>query len=202
MIVRWRGRNGIGPPGDADRDREQHGVHRLGHEEIRDPLDVGDDPPAFGNDTGHGRELPVEQHDLGHGAGRRRATAHRDPDVGVLQRECVVHTVARHRNHVTTLLQRGHDRPFLVRGHASHHTGSIEHLTQLVGRVGKVAAVDRTIGIHDADAHGHRADGPRTVARDDLAHHSLVAEVADRLGGVVADPLLEQHERRGLETVG
>ena len=52
------------PAGDHHRDREERRVHGLGHEEVRRPLDVGDHPPAFGDDAGQRRELAVEQHEL------------------------------------------------------------------------------------------------------------------------------------------
>ena len=61
------------------------------------------------------REPAVEQHDLRDRARRRRAVAHRDADVGVLQRERVVHAVAGHRDDVPAALQRPNDRALLLR---------------------------------------------------------------------------------------
>jgi len=55
--------------------------------------------PTFGDTPGSTANLPVEQHELGDGPRRGGALSHRHPDVGVLQRERVVHTVASHRDH-------------------------------------------------------------------------------------------------------
>ena len=54
------------------------------------------------------------------------------------------------------------------------------HLLQRLGDAGEVAhpVVD------DAHARGHGPDGPRAVARNDLARHPLLVEVTDRLGRV------------------
>ena len=120
-IVRWRGRNGYGQPAITDRDREQHRVDGLGDEQVRRPLDVGDDPAALGDDAGHRRELAVEQHELRDRAGRRRR---RSPS----RRRCrrpsaqrVVHAVAGHRDDVALRLQRADHRPLLVRRDPAEH---------------------------------------------------------------------------------
>ena len=105
----------VRPARDTNRDREKHRVDRLGDEQVRDALDVCDHPPALGDDAWHVRELVVEKHNLRDGPRRGRAVAHRDADVGVLQRERVVHAVAGHRDHVTASLQRRDDRPLLLR---------------------------------------------------------------------------------------
>ena len=57
----------------------------------------------------------VEQHELRDRPGGRRAGSHRHADVGDLQRERVVHAVARHRHDVAARLQRLDDRLLLVR---------------------------------------------------------------------------------------
>ena len=67
MIVRCRGKNGNSCAGEADGDGEDGGVDRLGHEQVRHPLDVGDHPPALADPRQRG-EAVVEQHELGHAA--------------------------------------------------------------------------------------------------------------------------------------
>ena len=79
-------------------------------------------------------------------AGRRRARAHRDADVGVLQRQRVVDAVAGHRDDVPARLQRLDHRPLLVRRHPTEHGVLLEHLGELVEVLGKLAGVDRPIG--------------------------------------------------------
>ena len=165
----------VRPPGEPHRDREEHRVHRLGDEQVRDALDVGDDAAAFGDDAGHRREAAVEQHDLGDGARRRRAVAHRDADVGVLQRERVVDTVARHRDDVAARLQRADDRALLVRRDPAEHGRAFEHVGERVLVLGELTRVDGIAGIGEADAAGHRADRPRVVAGDDLQRDTLLA---------------------------
>ena len=146
------GQERVRPPGEPDRDREQHRVDRLGHEQVGDPLDVGDDAPAFGDDARQRREAAVEQHDLGDRARRRRAVAHRDADVGVLQRERVVDAVAGHRDDVPTRLQRADDRALLVRRDPAEHGRVLEHVGERVLVLGELARVDGVAVDREADA--------------------------------------------------
>ena len=95
------------------------------------------------------------------------------------------------------------DRPLLVRRDPAEHAEfASSTLAELVGVVGELAGVDRA----SAPAMPTRAATAPTVRglspEMTLQRHALVAEVADRLGGVVADLLLEQHERGRLEPVG
>ncbi len=182
MIVRWRGRNGYGQRSDPDRQGEQQRVHRLGDEQVRDPLDVGDDAPALGH---HARAAPRTGRRAARSARRRASPARRCPSrsrVGVLQRERVVHAVARHRDDVATLLERGDDRALLVRRDPADDRGRLEQLAQGRRIVGELATVDGTGRTLDADPGRDRADRPRVVARHHLARHALRREVAERLG--------------------
>jgi hypothetical protein len=86
-------------------DRQHDRVGRLGKEQTGHPLDVGDDPPAFGHHAGHHREAPVEEHNLRHGASGGCAVAHGDADVGVLESQRVVDAVTRHGDKFSIVLQ-------------------------------------------------------------------------------------------------
>ena len=68
-------------------------------------------------DRPHDRgEVVVEEHEVGRLAGHVGAgPAHRDADVGLVQRRAVVDTVPGHGHHVTASAQRGGD-PQLVFG--------------------------------------------------------------------------------------
>ena len=127
-IVMWRGRNEIRPPRDADREREQQRVRRLRDEQVRDPLDVRDHAPALGDDAGHASRTcrraapPARRH------ASRRARAHGHTDVGVLQRQRVVHAVAGHRDDVPAPLERRHHRPLLLRRDPPEHRVVLEHV--------------------------------------------------------------------------
>ena len=146
MIVRWRGRYGYGQLMTDHRDREQHRVDGLGHEQVRRALDVGHHPPALGHDAGQGRELAVEEHELRDGARRGRARAHRHADVGVLQRQRVVHAVAGHRHDVALRLQRADHRPLLLGRDPPEHPVLLEHLGHLVLVLGELAGVVAAVG--------------------------------------------------------
>ena len=65
-------------------DRQDQGGREggLDHEELGDPADVGEDPPALADARGDGREVPLEQDDVGRAARDRRAVAERDRDLG------------------------------------------------------------------------------------------------------------------------
>ncbi len=151
-IVTWRGRNGYGmgsksaiseiTPADADEQRQEHGVHRLGEEQVGDALDVADHPPALADHVGQRGEAVVEQHDLGHGPRRRTARAHRHADVGVLEGEHVVDAVAGHRHGVASRLQRADHRPLLIGAHPTERGRLLERLGEGVPIVGERAGVD------------------------------------------------------------
>ena len=131
----------VRPADHRHRDREQHRVDGLGHEQVRRPLDVGHHPAALGHDAGQGRELALEQHELRDRTRRRRARTHRHADVGVLQRQRVVHAVAGHRDDVALRLQRTDHRPLLLRRDPAEHPVLLEHLGHLVLVLGQLAGV-------------------------------------------------------------
>ena len=140
-IVTWIGWNGNSSgsvpkifdakPGQPDEHRQQHRVHRLGEEQVGDPFDVADHPPALADDVRQRGELVVQQHDLGDRARRRAARAHRHADVGVLERQHVVDAVAGHRHGVPARLQRVHHRPLLVGPHPAERGVLVQRVGQL-----------------------------------------------------------------------
>ena len=68
-------------------------------------LDVGEDDAAFFDRRDNRREVVVEQRDgRGFLADVRASDAHRDPDVGLLERGSVVHAVSGHRDDVPSFL--------------------------------------------------------------------------------------------------
>ena len=67
--VRCRGRNGNGSWTMPIGHRHQRPVHRLGEEQLGDPLDVADHLAALGDHVGQHGEAVVEQHELGDRAG-------------------------------------------------------------------------------------------------------------------------------------
>ena len=74
---------------------QQHRVDGLGQKQIRNSLHIVDNASALGNDVRQHCERPVEQHELGDRARRRRSGAHGYAYVGVLKGEDVVDPVAR-----------------------------------------------------------------------------------------------------------
>ena len=142
-MVTWMGWNGNGSgsvpksfdasPAKPDQHRQQHRVHRLGEEQVRDAFDVADDAPALADDVRQRRELVVQQHDLRHRPRRRAARAHGHADVGVLEREHVVDAVARHRHRVAARLQRVHHGALLVGPHPAEGGVLVQHVGQFVG---------------------------------------------------------------------
>ena len=82
---------------------------------------------ALGDGADDGREVVVEQHDRRDLArALRAALAHRDADVGGLQRRHVVDPVAGHGDDLAGPLQRLHERELLRRGRARHDVDARE----------------------------------------------------------------------------
>ena len=130
-------------------------------------LEVAEQLPAFGDRPDDGAEVVVEQHDRGHLArAARAALAHRDADVGGLQRRHVVHAVTGDRHDLTGGLQR-RTRSSLCDGMARATTST----PSSVGR--RQRPRDRSASIDDGavgaqpDLGGDRGRGDRMVA----GHH-------------------------------
>ena len=134
--------------------------------------------------TASGRcgEPAVEQHELGHRPGRRGAVAHGHPDVGVLERQRVVHPVPGHRHHVPAPLQRA--APSRASDAASPARTRCRSPSAARQRVRVLAAASarrrRRPRRHarDADRGRDRPDRARVVAGDHLERDALVGEVA------------------------
>ena len=124
---------------------------------------------------GQRRELAVEQHELRDRARRRRARAHRHADVGVLQRQRVVHAVAGHRDHVAPRLQRADHRPLLLRRDpAEHRVLPRAPRPARPGPRGARGRRSRRSASASPTASRDRGDGARVVARDHLERHALL----------------------------
>ena len=147
--------------------------------------------------TGRQRvEVRVEQHQLGDRPRRVAPRAHRDPDVGVLQRERVVHAVTGHRHRVPVRLQRVHHRALLLRRDAAEHRVRLEHARparRLV--VGELAGVDRLVGAVEPElpaiAPTVRGSSPEMTFTVTPCSGS-----SERVGRVRTRPVAQHHERR------
>ena len=116
----------------ASRERPDHERRELGHvvgevvgEEPAD-VGVGRSPLLDGGDDGG--EVVVQQDEVRGLAGDVGAgSAHRDPDVGLLQRRAVVDAVTGHRHHVPSGPERAGDAQLALRRHPAHdHAVAIE----------------------------------------------------------------------------
>ncbi len=146
----WNGNSsGIGAeqlgrqPSEPDENRKQHRVHGLGEEQIRDALDVADHPASLADDIRQRRELVVQQHDLRDRPGGGAARPHRHTDVGVLEGQHVVDSVAGHRDRVSSRLQGMHHGPLLVGPHPAECGVFLEGVGQPIGVVGQLARIHR-----------------------------------------------------------
>ena len=178
------------------RDDGDQAHHVLRDEQVGDPLDVADHPAALGQHRRHVRELAVQQHQLGDRLGGLRAVAHRDPDVGVLERERVVDAVAGHRDHVPVALQRLHQHALLLGRHPAENRCLLGDLAQFLRVDADRAGIDDVIGPDiQTDPAGDGADRRRVVAGDDLDPDALILEVLQRLRGVRPDLFGERDQR-------
>ena len=160
--------------GRDDRD-EAHDV--LGDEEVGHALDVVDDPPALREHRWQVRELAVEQDQLRHRLGGLRTVVHRDADVGVLDGQRVVDSVAGHRDDMAVGLQRVDEGPLLLRADPAEDRRLSDGRPQVldVGTEGPGVA-QSAVGDVEADPARDRGDGLRVVAGDDLDVHALRRE--------------------------
>ena len=120
---------------DDERGDEQRRVER---DEVHEgPVQTVEDSPAVTNGPDDGREVVVEQH---HGRGfarhRRAAVAHRDPDVGLSERGCVVDAVTRHRDDFSLPAERANEPVLLLGSCAGEHVRARNDDVELLVRGG------------------------------------------------------------------
>ena len=146
--------------------------------------------------------MGIDEHELGHGSGRRRAGAHGDAHVGLLEGEHVVDAVAGHGHGVTPALQGGDHGRLLVGMHPAEHGGVLHEFGQFFFRLGQGAGIHGFLGAGHSGLGGDGGDGGGVVAGDDLDLHAFFAEVGEGLGGIGAHPLAEDHEAGRLQPAG
>ena len=134
----------------------------------------------------HGGELRIEQHDLRYLRGGLTAGGHCDATVGILEREHVVHAVARHGNGVTLRLEGTHELALLFRRDASED-GVLPHSLGKVAVGDKGRGVDVTVGVFDAGTGRDLRDGQRIVAGNDADGDAMLRKIAEGGGRVRAD---------------
>ena len=91
---------------DRREEDQEPGVDRLGQVQAAEAVDVARDPPALADRARQHRELVAQQDDVGDALGDLAAGAHRDREVGLLERGDVVDAVADHRRVAAALAER------------------------------------------------------------------------------------------------
>ena len=92
-----------------------------GQEQLQDVLHPVEDPLALLDRLRDRRERVLHQHEVGDAARRLAAAAHRDREVGLLERQHVVHAVADHRDVVAARPQRVDEALLLGRRDPAEH---------------------------------------------------------------------------------
>ncbi len=170
-------------PQDLERDQDR----ALGHDDRRDEneaqerdvrrqqedealLDVVDDPAALGQAVHQGRERVVAEDQVGRLAGDRRAAAHRDRDVGAVERGGVVHPVAGDGDDPVLRSRRADEAllPLRRRSGDDVQVGQLGGQARVVPRRDLLAGHD-PVGLETRLA-GDRRGRPGVVAGD---HHDL-----------------------------
>lgn len=95
---------------------------------------------------------------------------HGNADVGLLERRCVVHAAAGHRDDVPARLERLHEPELLLRRNAGEDDGAFGHGGKL--RVGN--CLQFTAG-QDREVSGRGSSGETDLLRDDSRGHGVVA---------------------------
>ena len=95
----------------------------VGRQRVRNGfLQIVEDQTSFFNSVHNRREVVVHQNHVRRLLAHRRShDAHRDTDVRLTQRRCVVHAVARHRYDLAALLRLFHDHQLLLWRRAREH---------------------------------------------------------------------------------
>ena len=141
---------------------------------------------------GQGGEPVVEQDQLRHRLRRRRAGAHGDAEVGVLQGEGVVHAVAGHGHHLAPGPGARAASARLASGVTRPNTAFASAASAELGRVGReLAGVDVVLGVGDVAAqrdgrHGDAGCRPRSpsAARSRLRKYSMVSAASGRMSSL------------------
>ena len=137
-IVNWRGSSGKVAVGIATARPTTATNTDLGHEELRDALDVSQDLAALGDHPRDDPEVVPHEHEVGDRARHLRPRALRDGEARLLERRDVVDAVADHRHVAPGVGQRVHDRPLAVRRDAADGGRGQDRLAQRL-RLGRAA---------------------------------------------------------------
>ena len=108
VSVNWRGSSGKTPVGQRDRDQQEGGEHRLGHEQPRDALDVAQDLAALVDHRADPANSPLTSTRSATARAICVAAALGDRQPGLLERGHVVDAVAEHAD-VSPLAAAPHD---------------------------------------------------------------------------------------------
>ena len=116
---------------NSDNECEHGGIDGLRDEQVGDALNVGDDSPTFSEDRRNGRELTVQEDDVGNRSACLAAGSHRDPDVRSLQGGNVVDPVPGHGDDMAVRLQSLNDVALLAGSHPAEHTCVFDKLCKI-----------------------------------------------------------------------
>jgi len=122
-------------------------------QEVHERLaDIVEDAATFAHRRHDAREVVVRQHHVrGLARDLRARQSHRDPDVGLTKRWCIVHAVTRHRHDGAARFPLTNDPDFVL------------------GRGARVDDILRSVSAaHDPEFSGDSVCGHRVIARD---HH-------------------------------
>ena len=105
-----------------------------GDEEDEPLLDVVDHAPAFAHAIDERRERVVPEHEVGRLAGNGRPAAHRDGNIGGVERGSVIDPVSRDRHEATGLASHLDEPALLVRRRAGDDPELREVASELLVR--------------------------------------------------------------------
>ena len=150
--------------------------------------EIREDGPAETDATDDGGQAVIQENDV-RGLARdvRAALAHRDADVGGLERRRVVDSVAGHDQHFTVRLERLHQRELLFRQDAGEDAHPPDPLPEGGERErGDLGSAEHAGSGVDAGLAGNRERGRRIVAGDHRDIDSGAPRARERLRNIRA----------------
>ncbi len=177
----------------ADRDDQERSKDRLGDEQLRHPLDVAKDAPAFRHHPRHRREVAAHQHDVGDRLRHVGARALCERQSRRLERRHVVDAVTDHRHVPAARGERLDEAALVLRSDPTDHRDRRRKSCQLAALRRQLGSLQR-LGHDEPHVARDRGRRARVVSREHLDVDAFGEQERNRLPRIAAQLLGEDDE--------